>query len=115
MKLSEIVQHIQIDDRKLTEYALNEDHPKGRHKARRFRESLGFTIENFHDLKKKIEEKVLEAETVAGGKDKHGQRYTADILIMGANEKESIVRTGWIVAPNASQAQLTTLFVRSET
>lgn len=59
MKLSEIVQHVQIDDRKFTEYALNEDHPKGRHKARRFRESLGFTVENFSDLKKQIEEKIL--------------------------------------------------------
>ncbi|MEK7808690.1 MAG: DUF6883 domain-containing protein, partial [Chloroflexota bacterium] len=87
MKLSQIVQHIQIDDRKFTEYALNEDHPKGRHKARRFRESLGFTLENFASLKKQIEEKVLESESVAGRKDKHGQRYTVDILIMGANEK----------------------------
>jgi len=76
---------------------------------------LGFTAENFSDLKKQIEEKVLEAEAVAGGKDKHGQRYIVDILIKGMNEKESVVRTGWIVPPDSNQAQLTTLFVRSET
>ncbi|MBI5716053.1 MAG: hypothetical protein HZC38_21870 [Chloroflexi bacterium] len=115
MKLSEIVQYIQIDDRKFTEYALNEDHPKGRHKARRFRESLGFTAENFSDLKKQIEEKILGVESAVGEKDKHGQRYTVDILIRGVNEKECVVRTGWIVAPDSNQAQLTTLFVRSET
>jgi len=34
-----------VDLRKLTEYCLNPDHPRGKHKARVFA-TLGFTLEN---------------------------------------------------------------------
>jgi hypothetical protein len=46
MKLGEIVQTIHIDPRKLTEYALNPDHPHGSHKAWLFKKMLGYTKEN---------------------------------------------------------------------
>ena len=50
MKLSDVVSHMTIDPRKLTEYALNPDNPVGRHKARVFEQALGFTKDNYEIL-----------------------------------------------------------------
>ena len=47
MKLRDIVTHITIDSRKLTEYALNPDNPKGKNKAIMFALHLGFTKDNY--------------------------------------------------------------------
>ena len=46
--------------------------------------------------------------------DSYGRRYTADIQIMGANGRQAIVRTGWIVRPNEDVVRLVTLRVEGE-
>jgi hypothetical protein len=46
MKLKELVSHLVIDPRKLTEYALNLDNPVGSDKAVIFQRRLGFSQEN---------------------------------------------------------------------
>ncbi len=51
MKFGEIVTTIIIDDRKLTDYALNLDNPKGLNKARMFQFYLGYTKHNYQKLK----------------------------------------------------------------
>ena len=43
-----------IDDRKLIDYCLSESHPVGKHKVRVFISALGFSIENYQDLKNAI-------------------------------------------------------------
>lgn len=43
-----------INPKKLTEYALNPDHPVGRHKARVFESALGFNKDNADDLLKQL-------------------------------------------------------------
>ncbi|MBZ8181528.1 DUF6883 domain-containing protein [Oscillatoria salina] len=49
MKLGDIVKYVAVDPRKLTEYALNPDHPQGANKALMFQRNLGFTkdVNNF--------------------------------------------------------------------
>jgi hypothetical protein len=115
MKLGEIVQTIHIDPRKLTEYALNPDHPHGLHKAWLFNKILGYTKENYQILKNQIEARALSSETIAGKADQRGQRYTVDIVIKGIEGQNAVVRTGWLVAPDSNEARLTTLFVRKRT
>ncbi len=46
MKLGDVVNRIVIDPRKLTEYALNPDNPRGADKAVMFEHHLGFTRDN---------------------------------------------------------------------
>jgi hypothetical protein len=46
MKLVDVASRIIIDPRKLTEYALNLDNPKGADKAIMFERHLGFTKDN---------------------------------------------------------------------
>ena len=112
MKLKEIVSHLVIDPRKLTEYALNLDNPVGSDKAIIFQRCLGFIRENHELLLAQISTKTLDAEAVLGLNDKHGQRYTVDLEIMGVQKQQEIVRTGRIVEPGSNEARLVTLFVR---
>jgi hypothetical protein len=113
MKLADIAGHVVIDPRKLTDYALDPESPWGRHKARAFRESLGFTKGNYGGLLVQIEEKALEGEATFHSEDGFGRRYTVDLLIRGMEGREAIVRTGWLVPPGAHEARLITLYVKS--
>jgi filamentous hemagglutinin len=111
MKLKELVSHLVIDPRKLTEYALNLDNPVGSDKAVIFQRRLGFSQENYQLLLAQISAKTLDA-AVLGLNDKHGHRYTVDLEILAAQGQQGIVRTGWIVEQGSNGGRLVTLFVR---
>lgn len=112
MKLKEIVNRLAIDPRKLTEYALNPDNPVGKDKAIVFQNRLGFSKDNYNSLLEQISHQALDAEVILGRNDQHGQRYSVDILILGTEGQQEIIRTGWIVEPNSDSARLVTLYVR---
>lgn len=113
MKLGDFVSRIVIERRKLTEYALNPDNPKGAEKAVTFQRHLGFNQDNYELLLQQISEQALNAEAVLGRNDEHGQRYQVDLEIIGVAEgQREIVRTGWIVEPDSDAARLVTLYVR---
>ena len=112
MKLGDIVSRVVIDPRKLTEYALNPDNPKGADKAVMFQRHLGFTKDNYEALLEQISAQALETEAIVGRADEHGQRYQVDLEIIGIEGQREIVRTGWIVEPDSEVAMLVTLYVR---
>ena len=114
MKLGDLVKEIHIDPRKLTEYALNPEHPYGGHKAKIFKNRLGYTTVNFELLQAQIESQAMSCDAIASKRDKHGQRYTVDIVVQGAQGQKAVVRTGWLVAPDTNEAWLATLYVRRE-
>ena len=112
MKLSDIVQQIFIDPRKLTHYALDLDSPYGKHKAIQFEKLLGFTKENYAGLISQIQNKSLGAEVFFHSEDQFGKRYTVDIEVKGITEnKRAIVRTGWFMSVGSNDAHLVTLYV----
>ncbi|MGL4502022.1 MAG: DUF6883 domain-containing protein [Planktothrix sp.] len=113
MKLGKIISQIQINPRKLTEYALNPNNPKGADKAIMFERHLGFTKDNYELLLEQIFTKVLETEATFQFRDEHGDRYQVDLEIIGTQEgQKEIVRTGWVVQPDLNTARLITLYVR---
>lgn len=112
MKLRDVVSQIEIDPRKMTNYALNPDSPKGADKAIVFRSALGFTVENYTLLMEQITTLALDAEASVRELDEYGQRYRVDLEIIGVEGQCEIVRTGWIVAEGSDTAKLTTLYVR---
>lgn len=112
MKLRELASRIIVDPRKLTEYALNPENERGRHKARVFRAALGYTRDNYESLLEQIETQVLEAEAVAQRTDEYGQHVHVDLEIVGVADQRAVVRTGWLVAPGSDEARLITLYVR---
>jgi len=62
MKFSEWVDTVLIEPRKLTDYCLCFDNPKGRDKAFMFQQYLGYNRENYQILVDQIKSQVLEAE-----------------------------------------------------
>lgn len=106
-------ENAEIDIRKLTEYALDPENPRGRHKARVFRAALGYTVENADELRQKILHCVRTVECSTGELDFYGQRYTADCRIKN-DVGEAVVRTGWIIRQKETFPRLTTCFVLRE-
>ena len=101
-----------INPLKLTEYALNLNHPVGGNKARVFESALGYNQSNANDLMEQIYEKLPGSKATLGKLDKYGQRYTVDIPITGPNGNTVIVRTGWIIKTGSDVPELTTIFVK---
>ena len=113
MKLKDIVNKIKIDPRKLTQYALNLENPKGKNKAIMFKNHLGYTQDNYELLLQQITTLALERNAIYQGIDQHGKRYQVDLQIKGIETgQQEIVRTGWIVESDNNTARLVTLFVR---
>ncbi|WP_205694240.1 DUF6883 domain-containing protein [Clostridium manihotivorum] len=120
MKSSEIivenplpnVENAKIDPRKLTDYALNPDHPVGGNKAKVFESALGYNKSNADELMNQVYEKLNVSESVLGKVDQYGQRYTVDMLISGPNGNTTTVRTGWILKPGSNVPEMTTIYVK---
>lgn len=112
MKLRELVDDIVIDPRKLTDYALDPENPKGKDKALMFQRHLGYTKENYQLLIDQINQHVLDAEAIPQNEDRYGIRYQIDLEIRGIEAQQiEIVRTGWLIPLNSRQARLTTLYI----
>ena len=84
-----------IDQRKLTEYALNPKHPTGGNKARVFESALGFNQNNAAALLAQLRSGVMNNTPILGRVDQFGARYTVDISVVGP-AGAGVVRTGWI-------------------
>ena len=100
-----------IDPRKLTEYALNPDHPVGGNKARVFEAALGFNKSNAGELMSQIQEGVKTAPATPGKADEFGQRFTVQVPVTGPSGPGTVT-TGWIYKPGSTTPELTTLFVK---
>jgi hypothetical protein len=112
MKMRELASEITIDPRKLTDYALDPESPKGKDKAQMFQRYLGYTKENHQILLDQINSLILDAEAIPQNEDQFGTRYQVDLEILGVEpQQREIVRTGWLIAPNSQQAKLTTLYI----
>ena len=85
-----------IDDRKLLNYCLSEEHPVGKHKARVFKSALNITIENYPYLKESIETAVLMNDAVFIETTEYGDIYCVDFELTNP-PKSSMVRTSWIL------------------
>lgn len=106
------VESATINPKKLTDYALNPNHPVGGNKAKVFESALGYNQSNADDLMRQIYEKLPSSEAILGKLDQYGQRYTVDILITGPNGKTVNVRTGWIIKTGSDIPELTTMYVK---
>lgn len=114
MKLNELVDEIFINPRKLTNYALDPDNPKGKDKALMFAQHLGYTKDNYQSLLDQIYQKSPDAEAIPQSQDQYGTRYQIDLEIQGIEpEQIETVRTGLLIPENSKQARLITLFIKT--
>lgn len=102
--------HAVVDIRKLRDYCLNPDGPRGSGKARVFAAALGITATDAEELRKTLLEVARAGEARIGELDMYGQRYTVDFE-MGTPTGKAIVRSGWIILHNESVPRLTTCYI----
>jgi|SRR5215213_4256726 len=100
-----------VDIRKLRDYCLNPDNPRGGGKARVFAASLGLTAADASKLRRKLLEVACTEEAQLGELDMYGQRYTIDFE-METEVAKAIVRSGWIILRDETTPRLTTCFVK---
>jgi len=103
---------IEVDIRKLREYCLSEDHPRGRHKARVFRSRLGLANSDADFLKQALLDAAhnRQADLHFSGRDRHGRRYVLDFAFNTA-AGSAVVRSGWIVPTGRQVLRFITCYV----
>ena len=109
MKLSNAENAI-VDIRKLRDYCLSSEHPRGRHKAHLFSAALGFTADRAEQLQSALLEAVRTADAISVGKDDYGHRYALDSRIQGPTGTAT-VRSLWMIHRGENFPRLITCYV----
>ena len=99
-----------VDVRKLRDYCLNPEHPRGRHKARVFSDALGLGVDDAEDLREALLSAARSEEAIAGEEDEYGERYVLDFEMRTA-VGTATVRSGWIVRHGEDFPRLTSCYV----
>lgn len=99
-----------VELRKLRDYCLNPEHPRGRHKARVFSTALGLGAEDAEELREALLCAARSEEVVAGEEDEYGHRYVLDFE-MSTVVGTATIRSGWIVRRGEDFPRLTSCYV----
>ena len=85
-----------VEIRKLRDYCLSPDHPRGRHKARVFFSALGLTADKAEVLREALLSAAFLEEATPAEEDEYGRRYVLDFE-MSTETGRATVRSAWIV------------------
>jgi hypothetical protein len=85
-----------LDIRKIEDYCLSPTHPRGRHKARLFREVLGIDQSDARWLRETLLDAVRHEEAIEVAADNYGSRWRVDIAVTRQGT-HVVIRTVWIV------------------
>ena len=99
-----------VDMRKLRDYCLNAEHPRGQHKARVFKRALGWTADQAEDVRHRLSQAALQEDATFLGADDYGQRYALDFAVQGAGGMVT-VRSLWIVRRGEGFPRFTSCYV----
>jgi hypothetical protein len=102
-------EHAIVDIRKLLEYCLNSEHPRGRNKARVFA-SVGIRRANAEHLRTAILAAACGTDAQPGVANVHGQRYIIDFDMLSQGRTVRI-RSTWIVRIGEELPRLTSCYV----
>lgn len=99
-----------LDFRKIEDYCLSSAHPRGKHKARVFREALGIGEGDADWLRQTLLDGLLEYEAVKFDDDSYGARWRVDIPVTRQN-KRAVVRTIWIVRSSEQEPRFVSCWI----
>jgi hypothetical protein len=99
-----------LDIRKIEDYCLNPSHPRGRHKARVFREALNIQRDDAPWLRQVLLEAVRSGEAARTAADAWGTSWRMDATIERQG-KRAVVRTIWIVRTGENVPMFVTCWV----
>jgi uncharacterized protein YukE len=100
--------YAEVDAEKLTDYAMNPNHPRGRHKYRVISSATGLDTGDATYIEKQIREGVRGGTPIGGKSDEFGRRWTVDLPLSGPKGTIT-VRTAWIVDAGSSTPRLVTI------
>jgi len=99
-----------VDVRKLRDYCLSSEHPRGQHKARVFKSVLGWTADHAEEVRQRLLEAVLREDALFLGADDYGQRYALDFPAQGPGVPAT-VRSLWIIRHGEEFPRFTSCYV----
>ncbi len=115
MQLLPNLEHAVIPVEKLRDYALNMEHPEGRHKATVFKEILGIERQHAEVLAELLRSTLPSAPAQRGKGDQYGDHWTTYHPIIGLNAQPGIVTVGWILKKEQGQApQLISCYIETK-
>jgi hypothetical protein len=104
-----------INRDKLYEYALNPDHPSGRHKARVFSSVLGIERGHADVLAEIFKASLPRALAQQGPKTEHGASWVTYHEVVGLNGKAAIVTVAWIFqTEEPDEPKLVSCYIETE-
>ncbi|MFG2103459.1 WXG100 family type VII secretion target [Micromonospora echinaurantiaca] len=98
----------QIDSRKITDYAMNPEHPVGRNKYRVINSATGLDVGDANLIEEQIRLGVRNGTPVLGKTDQYGQRWSVDLPLTGP-KGTIIVRTAWLLDEGSPTPRLVTI------
>ena len=99
-----------VEVRKLRDYSLSSDHPRGRHKARVFASALGLTADDAEEVRKALLSAALTEDAAPAEEDEYGKRYVLDFE-MKTGAGTATVRSAWIVRRGEDVPRFTSCYV----
>jgi hypothetical protein len=99
-----------VDIRKIEDYCLSPSHPRGRHKARVFRDALDLQRGDAPWLRDALLEAVLSGEASQIATDRWGSHWRMDVLVR-RHQKQAVVRTAWIIRAGDDRPTFVTCWV----
>jgi hypothetical protein len=96
-----------LDIRKIEDYCLNPSHPRGRHKARVFREALGLQCGDAAWLRDALLDAARAGEASPIAVNLWGTHWRLDVAIR-RQTKSAVVRTIWIARSGESVPRFVT-------
>lgn len=99
-----------LDIRKITDYCLSPEHPRGRHKARVFRDALDLKQDDAEWLRTALLDGLRHGEATALSRDDLGHRWRVDVPVTRQGRR-AVVRTVWIVRGGEQVPRFVTCWV----
>src|SRR5712672_2034029 len=99
-----------LDIRKIEDYCLNPSHPRGRHKARVFREALDLQRSDAAWLQDILLEAARSCEASPIATDEWGVHWRLDATVR-RQDRRAVVRTTWIVRTGEDRPIFVTCWV----
>ncbi len=100
-----------VDLQKLTDYCLNPEHERGKHKARVLVATCGVTKEHAELLRQALLDGARQGEATATKTDAFGRRYVVEWTVEGPSGIADI-RTAWIVRHDEDFPRFVSCYVR---
>jgi hypothetical protein len=97
-----------IDPKKITDYAMNPDHPVGSNKYRVINSTTGLDTGDAARIEQQIRDGVHDGTPIKGRADEYGQRWAVDVPLTGPTGS-IVVRTAWILDIGSSTPRLVTI------